>query len=254
MGFNNIEYKDNLEDHDDTGIEPTNVGLEGDLSDYKDMQHKYDTAIVILQGGTEEGCDGDKVVPRARLREQAGVIAYLDARLRGENAVIILSGRESAVMKDSLVNHRGIPEEDIILEIQSYTTATNALYTGQILTYLGLKDKGRVQLITNGFHLDRSIMHFNNYYGGNIEPINAEEYLSVNRPDRYLLPGDQMAHPYALFAKKFVGSSQNKIWEVMDNGLRIVEGNPTGKSLIDGIARKSRLKETKKKKLDSKRK
>ena len=52
-----------------------------------------DTAIVVLQGGIVPGYEGPKISSRARIREQAGVIAYLEAaRLRGENAVMILTG------------------------------------------------------------------------------------------------------------------------------------------------------------------
>ena len=244
MGHDSIECDNNLE-----GSDTFNTEFVSEPNDYEDMKYNYDTAIVVLQGGIVPGYEGPKIASRARIREQAGVIAYLEAKLRGENAVIILTGgveldgyTEAALMKHNLVTKRGIPEEDIIVEEQSYDTPTNAIFTGDILTKLGFKEQGNVKLITNGFHLARSKELFEKYYGGKFEAINAEKYLYENRFDRYLLPGDQMAHPYGLFARKFESSRMNKILKVIDTTLRYISKVGLGEMVLGELAKRSRMK------------
>jgi hypothetical protein len=248
MGYNGIECDKNLEDRD-----TFNTEFVSEPNDYEDMKYDYDTAIVVLQGGIVPGYEGPKISSRARIREQAGVIAYLEARLRGENAVMILTGgveldgyTEAALMKHNLVTKRGIPEEDIIVEEQSYDTSTNAIFTGDILTKLGFKEQGNVKLITNGFHLARSKELFEKYYGGKFEAINAEKYLYENHFDRYLLPGDQMFHPYGLFARKFESSLKNQIFKIIDTTLRYVSKVDLGEMVLGELAKRSRMEKKEK--------
>lgn len=236
---------DNIENYN-SSIEPR---------DLDDMRGEYDTAVIVLQEGSiEEGYEGSKISYHARMRMQAAMIAYLESRMRGEKPVIILSGgvpnpvddeyTEASYMKHMLVTQCGFPEEDIVVEDKSHDTSTNAIYTREILSRLGFEEQGKVQLITNGYHLPRSKMLFEKYWGPSFDAIDAEEFLSHNRSDRYMLPGDRMPHPYGLFAKHYREMPKTKLLNFIDGVvLKTISKYPAGELLLRNMA-KSRLKKS----------
>ena len=248
-----LEGAENNEYLDTESNDTFNTEFVSEPNDYEDMKYNYDTAIVVLSGGIVEGYnDAPKIPSRARMRMFAAIDIYDKEVKEGKKPVIILSGgvpspteddyTEASFMGYMLVTHYNIPVGDIIVEQYSYDTPTNAKYTNGILRELGFKEQGNVKLITNGFHLARSKELFEKYYGGEFEAIDAEKYLYENHPDRYMLPGDQMAHPYGLFARKFESSRKNKILKVIDTTLRYISKVGLGEMVLGELAKRSRMK------------
>lgn len=226
-------------------------------NDSQDVKYKYDTAIVLLQGGIVPGYEGSKIPYLPRMRMYTAIDIYDKEINEGKTPVIILSGgvpspteddyTEASFMKHLLVTYYNVPEEDIIVEEQSHTTSTNAKYVGEILAEYGFREQGTVKLVTNDFHLSRSKMLFDKYYGGSFEAIGAEEYL-FHLPEDHKLRGDKESHPYALFARKFKDSLKNKKLFFIDSIiLKTMLKFPLGEWFLDRMAWRSRIKNEKEK-------
>lgn len=160
------------------GIEPKNSGYLAD-------------AIVIPGGGG----DGDnnsnfEPSPMAKLRLQAGAIAYE----RHVAPYIILLDGKSDPQQDQFMSrtylkswykyHVGhtstIPNDHILLESNSINTATNMAALGAIKNQYGFKS---VIIVTNSYHRNRATLLACNY-GTPAFSLSAEELIKDNDPSQ----------------------------------------------------------------------
>jgi uncharacterized SAM-binding protein YcdF (DUF218 family) len=209
---------------------------------------KYDDAIIVLCGGTVPAAeDKSKTFFTARMRMYAGVISYYDALEQGKSPLLIATGgaqdehgaTEADVMKSEFLKY-GIPKDRIVAEGQSFDTSTEAGYCARILETLGFLEKGQVELITNSFHIGRSMDTFTKHYTGKIAPVKAEEVL-VSKGDRFRLPRDRDNHPYGTFADRFLKSPTNLEWAVRDYALRVIAKVPGGQEFLVKLAHSIRM-------------
>lgn len=122
-------------------------------------------AIVVLSGGIKPP---DAIRTRAELSDPSMNRCLLAAEIyhRGPRCPVIVSGGrfdpeatyppDSALMREMLIR-LGVDEADVIEEDQSRNTIQNALATREILRDRGI---GKVLLVTNAFHMRRSLLTF----------------------------------------------------------------------------------------------
>lgn len=218
--------------------------LDVENSNIEQLRGRFDKAIVVLQGGIEEGYKDDAKIPYfARLRMHAGTRVYQQALDNGESPVLILSGgariningryiTEGESMKKLLVKHYGVDEERIILEENSIDTISNAQQTAKILEML---DPQTTLLITSDFHLERSYRAFEKYCKRSCIPISAEKTL-IAYGESLSLEGDS----FSRFSKLFLVSKKNKFLRGKDRVIEGVSNLPGGRELLKFIAERSR--------------
>ncbi len=219
------------------------------------LRGSFDEAIVVLQGGIGEGFNGTpRITKLPRIRQLAAVSTYYESLWQGGSPVIILSGgievgtkygdySEALLMKENLVNHYGVDESRVIVEDQSTDTSTNAVYCSEILEKLGFLENGNVKLITNKFHLDRSEMLFDRYYGKAFQAISAEDIL-INRGDGTRLPGDKFNRRYATYARRFLETKENKNLTKKDELLKLIYSTAIGTLMFKTLTEVIRKKKT----------
>lgn len=222
-------------------------------NDIESLRGCFDEAIVVLQGGIVKGpYGGAKISKLPRMRQFAAIASYYDALDQGKSPVIILSGgasinvedgvcSETFLMKKHMVETYGIEPWRIIEEDRSIDTATNAECSAEILEILGFLENGRVKLITNAFHLDRSKMLFDRYYKGDITPVAAESVL-IARGEKSRLPGDAFDYGYGEYAKLFLDTEENKRLERKDRLLKAIYSSVIGTKLVSSWAIMTREK------------
>lgn len=232
-------------------------GIESRREEYKDV----DEVIVILTGSLSPGFGGEKKTGYpARLREIAGVLRFYESIMEGHNPIIVTSGgfrnentdghsmMMSKIMKAELVKWYGIPQEMILSEGFSHTTATNAKNVARLLREgLDYPEDRAVTVITNQFHSKRAAQDFYKYYSGKITSIAAEKMILAHKVEdeeneRYRLPGDQMAHPYKEFVRRYLESPSYKKLTFTDFILRNVSNFPGGEKFLTELARLLRVK------------
>lgn len=223
--------------------------------DIEQLRGCFDEAIVILQGGVEEGFQGAPRIPKlARMRQLAGIASYYESVEQGKSPIIILSGgvevgseygdySEASLMKKHMVEYYGIEEWRIVLEDKSVDTSTNAKYSSEILERLGFLESGNVKLITNEFHLDRSKMLFDRYYKKDFQSLSAEEIL-INRGDGNNLPGDRFNRRYATYTERFLDSKENQSLTKRDKLLKSIYSTGIGTVLFKTLTTITRKKRT----------
>lgn len=229
------------------------ISKEEESKNIEQLKGSFDTAIVVLQGGIEEGYNGTAKIPKtARMREYAGIFAYNQSLEEGKSPVIILSGgaqvddrngswSEASLMKRYMVEEYGVEDWRVIEEDLSIDTSTNAIQCSKILEKLGFLEKGEVKLITNEFHLDRSKMLFKRYYKGEVQPVAAENIL-IDSGDRSKLPGDSFPRRYGGYANAFLRSNEHKDLSKKDRLLFLIYSTAIGTKLFKIIAEKTREK------------
>ena len=112
--------------------------------------------VIVLGAGSRDG----RPMPALERR----LAAAAEYHRRNPAALVIVSGGqgfgetepESQVMKRFLVE-AGVPAEQILLESNSFSTFTNMLYSGEIIEALGGGGAPSVAVVTNSFHMFRSI-------------------------------------------------------------------------------------------------
>ncbi len=129
-------------------------------------QNPSGDVIVLLGGGSTKGTpDLDGV---DGLSEGSSTRLLAAARLYHRLHVPILftggkvfedSASEADVARRNLLG-LGIPDQDIILEMESRTTGENAKYTAMLLKERGFK---RPILVTSAYHMQRSVLNFEKY-------------------------------------------------------------------------------------------
>jgi uncharacterized SAM-binding protein YcdF (DUF218 family) len=109
------------------------------------------------------------------------------------------------VLKDS-----GIPEEDIILEMNSNNTHENAKYTAEIINEQFSNKK--LLLITSAFHMRRSKACFDKQ--GLITEVYPADFYTFERrftPDVLLVPSAYALSKWETFVKEVVGMAMYKM-------------------------------------------
>lgn len=128
-------------------------GVEGLILSQYDARAKAGADYLIVLGAQWKST-GPSEVLRRRLDQAA---AYL---IRNPDTMVIVSGgqgsnehmSEAAGMREYLVN-AGIREERILAEDQSSNTYENLVFSGQLLD----REKDRVVIVTNNFHMFRAL-------------------------------------------------------------------------------------------------
>lgn len=224
-----------------------------------ESENGYNEAIVILGGGLQEGYKDSLRTPwETRLRVLAAVDYYCNCISNNNSPVIIISGglkkdkdgvayTEASVMKKELMNDYSIPEDRIIIDEESFDTATNAEEVSQRLADLGFGEKQRVTLITNVYHLNRAERLFKKRYGfpKSIHGIGAEEYIIHDGEEKFDISKKPTMHPYreyaeGVFAERFLESSYYKFIMLRESVLDKISKIPVGQRILTNQAKKNR--------------
>lgn len=120
------------------------------------MSEKNEKAILILGAGLT----GNEVTNVLRFRLEAGLAAYT----ANPEAILVVSGgqgpnesiSEALAMKRWLVDH-GVPETSILMEDQSRSTEENFLFSIRELEKIGIYPDQPIAVVTNSFHIYRSM-------------------------------------------------------------------------------------------------
>lgn len=237
-------------------IESSYENIEDLCSSIEHLKGEYDEAIVILTGTTSPAYDGGRKTHFiARLRQIAAVIMFYESVREGRSPIIITSGGfrnedstedfidMTQIMKKELVGWYEIPEDKIIIEGFSFDTSTNAKNISKVLDTLGFIDNGEVKVVTNQFHLKRSIHFFKRYYEGEISATSAEEIIITHdrENEKYLLPGDDVKRPYREFVRRFTNSFLNKKLALTDFVLMTISKMPKGEEFLTELAEYLRI-------------
>lgn len=144
-------------------------------------------------------------------------------------------------MKEEMVRKYKINPDDIQAEPYSIDTSENAMFGERILKTLGFeefeegnnkKDKP-VYLITSQFHLDRATFLFNQYFNGNLTPLDAEQIL-IDFVQKF--SDGKTKNPYKKVVEKFKASLENKKLTEKDKILNMIEASPLGEELLRALA------------------
>ena len=217
------------------------------------LRGKFDTAIVVLTAELNEVeiPSGDNIYATefiALLREATAILKYKELLAAGKHPVIILSGgqiygnKEDApnlaeIMKAEIISKYGINPDDIQTEPYSIDTSENARFSAKILKTLGFEEKSdkenkSVYLITSQFHLDRATFLFNQYFKGDLKPLNAEQFL-INFTKKF--PNGK-AESVRKIVEEFINSPENKKLTNKDKMFNMIEASPLGEELLRALA------------------
>lgn len=122
---------------------------------------EYDIAIVL------GGFSSPTRFPRDRVHFQKGIDRFtnaLELYHQGKVKKILLTGGSNrvvgekvseALVMEGFMDRIKFPEKDFITELNSKNTYENAVFTGELLDSLGLRDQSML-LITSAFHMTRA--------------------------------------------------------------------------------------------------
>ncbi len=177
---------------------------------------KYNIGIVVLTKGLKKDDRGWHSELDATLNLIAAIRRYKRYKRDGLNSFLVLSGGRidssqpilSEVMYQETVS--SIPEEDIFLENKSIDTSENAEFSKPIITE-NLMSEGKLEVITNHYHLKRSKACFE-IYGLSPTMVSSESELISLYPEQIkdYLQTQRIKEKYKLntlyyFALKLVG-------------------------------------------------
>lgn len=141
--------------------------------------------IVVLGGATRSPIHprpfvdimeaGDRIIHAAQLYQQGKAPKVLVSGGR-----IDLAGATTSEAEDmgQLLQFMGVPQEDILIEPESYNTRENALYSKTILEEAGLSpETSQILLVTSAMHMPRSLRIFRKL-GMDVTPA-ATDFLIV---------------------------------------------------------------------------
>lgn len=128
----------------------------------------------------------------------------------------------SHVMKNELIKKYNISTENIITEDQSIDTSQNAKYSSMILRSLWISPTDTT-LITNDFHLERSVNLFQKYFGA-VEAKSAESILKNH------------SNHYKKIMEKWINSEKHKQLVSTDAKIRYIYKIPWWEKLIEALA------------------
>lgn len=233
--------------NDKTFCPPSSQNIEQTCAAIEYLKDNFTDAVVVLTGGAinlpqdyytdrpyryKTACD-------ARIRAIAGAITYYDLVERGHSPVLILTGGKveradpnspslSSVMKYELSTHFHIPPEHIVEEPYSINTPENAKNCSKILNTLGFPKQNPVNVITNDFHLSRSIKLFNRYFPFNLTPKSAEQILIQYQNNHSNIDKRR----YKEFAQKHINSDEYKMLVKKDEILKKLTDSELGEDLL----------------------
>jgi uncharacterized SAM-binding protein YcdF (DUF218 family) len=121
----------------------------------------------------------------------------------GSGLVMMQDPKESTILSNLLIK-MGIPQEDILVEIDSRNTYENAVNVIALLKTKNLS--GRYLLITSGYHMRRSLGCFEKA-GFHADPYSVDERSGkgIYTPDKIIIPEAENLESWDLLMHEWVG-------------------------------------------------
>jgi len=175
---------------------------------YQDMK-TYDAGIV-LGGMLEYDDEYDRIqFYRAADRLLQAIELYKKGKIRkiiftgGSGSLIYKDKKEAPLAKRYLLTI-GIPEQDIIIESESKNTRENAVNTKHLVDSLSIK--GKLLLITSGFHMRRAIACFEKA-GIHVDSYSTDRYSGKRKFlfDHLFIPNSQSLEVWDLLIHEITG-------------------------------------------------
>jgi uncharacterized SAM-binding protein YcdF (DUF218 family) len=149
---------------------------------YGRMRHRIDPVAIVVHGS---GLSDGRVTPLLRGRLDRGIQVHHAEYMRGNRALIVPSGgqgsdeprAEGEAMAEYL-REQGVPDELIVPETRSTTTAENIRMSADLLS--GLGRSGPILLVTSDYHVLRT--------ASLARRIGVEAQVVGSRTARYYVP------------------------------------------------------------------
>jgi len=149
-------------------------------------EQRGETKYLIVLGAAVHGDE----MSLSLLRRIEGAYDFLE--LHPETTVIVSGGRgagenisEAQAMRDWLVNEKNFPEERIIMEDKSTSTAENLEFSFAIIRERGDEPDGNTAVVSGGYHLFRA-KTMAKMLGVGVSVVKARKGLPVSTVNSYI--------------------------------------------------------------------